>query len=308
MKNWFPAPKRTATALGSAAAMVLGLWVTPTLAGDPFRSSEPRDIGTNTEAAFDSIFKEGNYKEAERYLRVAESTEPNEPLVYALLASLAYTQEDWSTLKSYASKTLQTAEQLTSTDPLRGNLYTAVGHFLEGAYQFTQEGPVGALTKLQRVFKYLDEAKKIDANDPELNLLTGYMDLMLAVNLPFSDPAQAISKLENYADPDYLAYRGIAVGYRDLKQYSKALEFADRALQLAPDNPEVLYLKAQILVSQGKNQEALELFNKALEKKAQLPTESVAQMTFERCKTQNRLDQGSRNCDGERDQVRQEST
>jgi hypothetical protein len=73
-------------------------------------------------------------------------------------------------------------------------------------------GPVGALSKLQKVFQYLDEAKKIDPKDPELNLLTGYMDLMLAVNLPFSDPAQAVEKLEKYAAPSYLAYRGIAVG------------------------------------------------------------------------------------------------
>jgi hypothetical protein len=43
--------------------------------------------------------------------------------------------------------------------------------------------------------------KKVDPNDPELNLITGYMDLMLAVNLPFSDPAQAIERLEKYGSP-----------------------------------------------------------------------------------------------------------
>lgn len=304
MKNWFPASQRTVAAFASTAIMVLGWWVTPTLAGDPFRSNNPRAIGDNTEDAFESIFKEGNYKEAQRYLTQAEAKEPNEPLTYAMLASLAYTERDWETMNRYASKTLQTAEQLTRTDPLRGNLYTAVGHFLEGAYNFEKQGPVGALSKLQKVFQYLDEAKKIDTEDPELNLLTGYMDLMLAVNLPFADPAQAIEKLESYAAPDYLSYRGIAVGYRDLKQHFQALEFVDRALQLTPNNPEVLYLKAQILVKQGKNQDALEFFKKALDKQAQLPSRSAAQITFEQCKTQNRLDNGNRNCDAQRDEVR----
>jgi len=311
MTNWLPAPKRTVTTLASAAALVLGLWVSPTFAKDPFRTNNPRPIGDNTEAAFNSIFKEGNYKAAKNYLQKAEASEANEPLAHAMMASLAYTTQDWETLKSHAIKTQQTAQQLKSTDPLRANLYTAVGQFLEGSYDFKKDGPVGALGKLQKVFQYLDEAKKIDPKDPELNLLTGYMDLMLAVNLPFSDPAQAIEKLEKYASPSYLAYRGIAVGYRDLKKYPKALEFVDRALALTPNNPEVLYLKAQILRSQGKNKEAQYFFKKAEGKLAQLPNSSAAQITYEQCRNQNRLDNGSedkgRNCAEERNKVRQRS-
>ncbi len=308
MKTWFPAPQRTVKALASAAAVVLGLWVTPTLAGDPFRSTNPHEIGPKTEAAFDSLFKDGNYKQAKSYLQQAESTESNEPLVYAMLASLAFNDKDWEGLKSYATKTLQTADQLADTDPLRGNLYTAVGHFLEGTYNFQKDGPVGALSKLQKVFQSLDAAKKIDPNDPELNLITGYMDLMLAVNLPFSDPAQAIEKLETFGSPAYLAYRGIAIGYRDLKQYPQAMQFVERALEATPNNPEVLYLKAQVLVRQGKNQEALEFFKKALDKQAQLPNNNVAQITYEHCKTQNRIDNASRNCDEERDAIRQRNS
>ncbi|AFZ15993.1 Sll0314/Alr1548 family TPR repeat-containing protein [Allocoleopsis franciscana] len=309
MTTWLPAPKRTVTALASAAAVVLSLWVSPTLAKDPFRANNPRPIGDNTEAAFEYIFKAGNYKAAKGYLEKAEQSEPNEPLTYAMLASLAFTTQEWDTLKSYAAKTQQTAQKLKSTDPLRGNLYTAVGHFLEGTYEFKTEGPVGAVSKLQKVFQYLDEAKKIDPNDPELNLLTGYMDLMLAVNLPFSDPAQAVEKLEKYAAPSYLAYRGIAVGYRDLKKYSKALEFVDRALKLTPNNPEVLYLKAQILRNQGKNKEAQDFFNKAGQKLEQLPNYSAAQITYEQCRNQNRIDNGSEdkgwNCAEERNKIRQ---
>lgn len=305
MTNWLPASKRSVTALASAAAVVLSMWGMPTFAKDPFRTNNPRPIGDNTEAAFESIFKEGNYKAAKNYLQKAKASEPNEPLAYAMLASLAYTEQDWETLKRYSTKTLETAEQLTRTDPLRGNLYQAVGHFLEGTYNFQKNGAVGALSKLQKVFQYLDAAKKVAPNDPELNLLTGYMDLMLAVNLPFSDPAQAIEKLETYGSPKYLAYRGIAVAYRDLRKNDKAIEFVDRALAITPNNPEVLHLKAQILRNQGKKQEASEFFKKALEKQAQLPKNSVAQITYEQCRLQMELDNSNRDCKAEMDKIRQ---
>jgi tetratricopeptide (TPR) repeat protein len=296
MSNWFPAPKRTVKALASTAVVLLSVWVTPTLAGDPFRTGSPRNIGDNTQAAFDAIFKDGNYQQAKSYLSKAEASEPNEPLAYAMLASLAYTNQDWETLNSYATKTSETAQQLKNTDPLRGNLYMAVGQFLEGTYKFKKEGPVGALTRLQKVFQFLDEAKKVDPNDPELNLLTGYMDLILAVNLPFSDPAKAIARLENYAAPKYLAYRGIAVGYRDLKQNDKAMTYVDRALSETPGNPDLLYLKAQIFRNQGKKQESLEFFNKALEKKPQLLKGNISQISYEKCRLEISINNASRDC------------
>ncbi|NEO30319.1 MAG: tetratricopeptide repeat protein [Symploca sp. SIO3C6] len=300
----FPAAKRTVKAFAGTVAVICTLLSLPVFAVDPFRTNNPRELGENTHAAFESIFKEGDYKGAKKYLKQAKSTEADEPLVYAMLSSLAYTDRDWEDLKSYASKTLSTAQQLLESDPLRGNLYTAVGHFLEGAYKFEKEGPISTLSKLQKVFQYLDEAKKIDANDPELNLITGYMDLMLAVNLPFSDPAEAVAKLEKYASPSYLVYRGIAVGYRDLKKHSEAMEFAERALELTPDNPEVIYLKAQILVNQGKHQDGLELFNKALEKGNTLPNYSVAQIAYEHCRLTEKIDNIDRDCRAERNRVR----
>ena len=294
--TWLPKPKQTVKAFASAVAVVIGLWVTPTLAGDPFRPDNPHTIDEQTEAAFESIFKEGNYTQAEEYLLQAEKAKVDEPLVYAMLASLAYIEKDWDTLKKYASKTRETAEQLISTDPLRGNLYTGVGHFLEGSYNFKQEGPVRALSKLQKVLQYVDKAKEIAPNDPELNLLTGYMDLMLAVNVPFADPANAVEKLQTYGNPKYVAYRGIAVGYRDLKEYDKAMDFVERALALTPDNPDLFYLKAQILRNQGKEQESLTFFEQALAKRAQLPERYAAQITYEHCRTENSLANGNRDC------------
>ncbi|MGB7442163.1 MAG: Sll0314/Alr1548 family TPR repeat-containing protein [Coleofasciculaceae cyanobacterium] len=305
MINWFPTTQRKVTALFSSVALIVGLSASPAWAGDPFRDSNPRDIGNNTEAAFQSIFQEGDYKEAKLYLQQAESTEAGEPLVYAMLASLAYTERDWDSLNRYAAKTMETAQQLTTEDPLRGNLYIAVGHFLEGAYKFEKDGPLSTLSKLQKVFQALEEAEKIDKQDPELNLVKGYMDLMLAVNLPFSDPADAVEKLETYASPSYLAYRGIAVGYRDLEKYTEAMEFVERTLALTPNNPEVLYLKAQIFVEQDKYKESLEYFKQALAQEAKLPNYSVAQIVYEQCKAQEKFDSVDRDCRAERNKIRE---
>lgn len=306
MTKWFYAPQkilpgkfpRLAQA-GFAVAIAL-MWVNPSLAADPFRTNDQRKIGDKTEAAFKAIFQQGNYKEAERYLQQAESSEPNEPLAYAMKASLAYVNQDRATLDTYSKKTLETGQNLIAADPLRGNLYVAVGYFLEGAVILQREGTLNgapqALTRLQQVYRHLDKAEAVSANDPELNLVKGYMDLMLAVNLPFANPAQAIERLEKNAAPQYLADRGVALAYRDLKQYSQALEYANRALKMTSDNPEMYYLKAQILQEQGKKeksqqmiQEAIANFDKALAKKSQLPADLVKQIERERRSATNRL-------------------
>ena len=284
----------------SANILAISLWVSPTLAQDPFRITNQRLIGDNTEAAFQSIFKEGNYAAAERYLQQAESSEPNEPLAYALKASLAFTNKDLDSLSSYSQKTLVTAQQLITTDPLRGNLYSAIGHFLQGAAALSRDGTVKgmpqALSELRQVYDYLDKAKVISATDPELNLVQGYMDLMLAVNIPFSNPEQAIAQLEKFAGPRYLAERGLAIGYRDLDEYPKALEYVERAMQDTPDNPELFYLKGQILIKQGNSkkeitlvQEGVNNFDKALAKKEQLPASLVRQIERERRRATKRL-------------------
>ncbi|MBD2388776.1 Sll0314/Alr1548 family TPR repeat-containing protein [Cylindrospermum sp. FACHB-282] len=282
------------------AAIALNLWVTPSLAGDPFRTSEPHKIGDQTEAAFKAIFHQGDYPAADRYLKQAISSESNEPLAYAMKASLAYGNKDWARLDTYSKKTLETAQKLIASDPLRGNLYSAVGYFLEGAVIIIREGTVNgasrALSRLRQVYEYLDKAEAVSARDPELNLIKGYMDLMLAVNLPFASPDQAIERLEKNAAPRYLVDRGIALAYRDLKQYSQSLEYANLALKSTADNPEIYYLKAQILQELGKKekspqlfQEAIANFDKALTKKAQLPGNLVRQIERERSQAANRL-------------------
>ena len=300
----------------SASTIVLSIWINSAVAGDPFRTSNPQAIGPKTETAFKTMFQQGNYKQAKAQVQQALSAEPNEPLAYAMAASLSYIEQDFNSMNSYAQKTREIGEKLSKTNPLRGNIYTAVGHFLEGANGIAKEGTAKgapqALNKLRVVFQYLDAAEKIAPNDPELNLLKGYMDLMLATNLPFSNPDEAIQRLEQKAFPRYLAYRGMAVGYRDLKKYDRALEFANKSLAETPNNPEILYLKAQILFSQargkGNNQNLLEEarknFDAALAKPDQLPRSLVAEIFFQQCKIRNRLDSKSRDCDPMRDKIR----
>jgi tetratricopeptide (TPR) repeat protein len=274
-------------------SILFNMLVNPSFAGDPFRSQQPHKIGDRTETAFKALFQQGNYPAAKDALQKAISSEPNEPLIYAIQASLAYQNQDSANLEKYSRKTLENGQNLITSDPLRGNLYTAVGHFLAGAVILSSEGSINgasqAFVRLRKVYEYLDKAEEISANDPELNLIRGYMDLMLAVNLPFASPDQVIERLEKNASPGYLVDRGIALAYRDLKQYSQALDYVNRALKTTADNPEIYYLKAQILHEKGKKEnnrdlikEAITNFDKALAKKSQLPANLVKQIEYER--------------------------
>jgi tetratricopeptide (TPR) repeat protein len=276
--------------------MLLNLSSGSAWAKDPFRNKDARDIGEHTEKAFNTIFLEGDYKAVRKELNKAEEKEGNEPLAYAMLASLAYTEKDWESIKQYADKTLESAQVLSKTDPVRGNLYLGVGHFLAGAYIYKQDGALAAINKLQQVFKYLDRAEDADPNDPELNLIKGYMDLLLAVNLPFSSPKQAIARFETHAAPNYLVERGLAVAYRDLKDYDKALKYANKTLKIAPENPEHYYLKGQILRKIGKEKhsvkiltEAIANFDLALAKSEQLPEFVLETLEHERLQTQEKI-------------------
>ena len=259
----------------------------PTLAADPFRTSNPHEISTLTETAFEAVFKEGNYVKAREILSQPEAQSSGDPLVQAMQASVAYLDNDFAGVTERARATKQAAIALEAEDPLRSHLYQAVGIFMEGASilkaQGVARGTPMALGMLQQVFNHLDEAEAIDPDDPELNLIKGYMDLMLAVNLPFSNPEEAISRMEQYGSPTYLSQRGIAIGYRDLDRNEEGLAAAEKALSAAPDNPELHYLKGQLLLRLGRQGDSAESFNEALEYKDQLPPEVVKRITFEGC-------------------------
>ena len=243
----------------------------------------------HTEEAFEAFFKAGDYVGAREALDLAKDSEADEPLVHSMAASMAYLDEDWDALETEAALTRSTAEALLETDPLRGHIYSAVGIFMEGAHMMSTQGVArstpAALAMLQQVFGHIGEAEKIDNTDPELNLVKGFMDLMLAVNLPFSDPADAIERLSQYGNPEYLAYRGIALGYRDLGQMTDAMAAVEQALETAPDNPELFYLKAQLHRRQEETDDSVAMFEKALEYAAQLPSSLARKIYKEKCRT-----------------------
>lgn len=288
--------------LSLVTTLTVGTWLTPAWAGDPFRQAKPHAIGSKTEATFNAIFRDGNYTQAKQLAQEATQREPNEPLAFAIAASLAYSDEDWAAMKTAADKTLATAEKLKATDPLRGNLYVAVGNFLVGAYEFKTSGPLSAINKLPTVFDSLEVAEKIDPKDPELNLMKGYLDLILSISLPFAKPEQAIDKFEKYAAPDFVVDRALGNAYRDLKQYDKALDYINSALKATPDNPEIQYFKGQLLRSQGrlnkdmtKLKEALTYFELANKKFDQLPKNVQISLSHERMSVQAEMEKLAQN-------------
>lgn len=284
----------TTTTISIAA---IGSW-SPALAVDPFRDRNPRNLDENTVEAFEAIFKTANYPVAKAALSEALSEAPEEPLVYALLAAIDYLEAGGNALpesfRTYAARTRDTGAALVTTqaDPLRGNLYVAVGYFLEAADVFLAEGPLRgmptALANLQKTFDHLDLASIEDASDPELNAIKGYIDLMLAVALPFANVTPALTQLEQYGGPTYLSLRGVAVGYRDLERPEEAMQAINRAIAAAEDNPELEYLKAQIFVEQRDYATSLQWFDQALEEHDQLLAPIVTQICRERRKAAER--------------------
>jgi tetratricopeptide (TPR) repeat protein len=283
----FPRPARTLQRwFAGTLAVTISLASFPAFAADPFRTTNPHNIGDNTEAAFNAMFRSGDYVEARRLITQALASEPNEPMVQAMAAAIAYLDQNMPEVERRAKLTQQKARDLVETDPLRGHLYTAVGIFLEGGYvlqtQGIARGTPTALRMLQQVFSELGRAEDINRNDPELSLLKGFMDLLLAVNLPFANPDQAIARLRN-GHPPYLSNRGIAIGLRDLGRYDEALREVNLALQAAPDNPDLIYLKAQINYMKGNSAGSIPLYEQALAYADQMPNQTVWQIRFEKC-------------------------
>ncbi len=257
-------------------------------AGDPFRPNNPRAIGDKTEAAFESIFQAGNYRGAEAILATAIQEEPNEPLAYAMKASFAYDANELERMKDFALQTRKAAERLEGQDPLRGNLYIAVGHFLEGGYLLKKGSYLQAVGKTGIIFEHLDKAEAIDPNDPELNLLRGFLDLFLSRYTPFTQSEQVIKRFEQYAAPNYLKYRALATTYRDLEKYELAMQNIDKALAETPYNPELFYLKGQFLRNEGRREmnlgkleAAQDYYEEALKKSDQLSRALVVQLNHE---------------------------
>jgi tetratricopeptide (TPR) repeat protein len=295
MKNTI---KKITIALVSSLTIVSSFAVSPSRADDPFRTKDRRTIGDNTEAAFIAFFREGDYRQGKKYLDLASKNETNEPLFWTLKAGYDYIQGNKESIKEYAAKIRETAGDLVSKDAVRGNLYEGVAYLIEGGYIYETQGALSSIGKIQQALKEFDEAEASDPNDPEYNLFKGYINLLLAVNLPFSSPEDSIDNFQQYAAPDYLVNRGISLAYRDLKKYESALEYVNKALETASENPELYYLKGQILRILGTKkqdkellQQALNSFAIALSQVDRLPSVLSDPIQSEYDKTQARIDE-----------------
>ncbi|MGA7933452.1 MAG: hypothetical protein WCA35_07885, partial [Kovacikia sp.] len=137
---------KKALSIVSAAIVSLSLGASPSFAKDPFRSTNARPISDITESAFRAFFEQGDYTAAAKYV---SQSDPNEPMTQAMKASLAYinwqNSNDPQVLEqfhTFATRTRDSAQALLPKDALRGNLYLAVGHFLEAAYAVLKDGTV----------------------------------------------------------------------------------------------------------------------------------------------------------------------
>ena len=279
--------RAVATLMGRSTALGLMLTVgaiaTVAQAGDPFRARDPHDIGDRTEEAFEALFVEGNYPAADAAVKVAVQEEPDEPLAHALNGALAYVYGDWERLQGAIAATEKSAEDLIETNPLRGNLYAAVGHALRGGFAISEggsgplQGGPEAFSRLQQAQAALNRASDVDPDDPELNLLRGFLDLLVAGNLPFLNLDGAIAQLQK-AEPAYLRHYGLAMANRFLDRPELALAEIEQAIVIAPDNPHLLHFRGQVLAKLGKISQNLEQLQRAeqdflavLDKKEQLP-------------------------------------
>jgi tetratricopeptide (TPR) repeat protein len=256
------------------------------LAADPFRTGKnARPMGTALEKAFEDFFRSGNYLNSSRKLTAAQTENPNEPLVYTLKAALAYLNSQPQQLEALAKKTREVSLALESTDKPRSHLYRGLADGLEGASYYLKDGDAGLFTafpKISAMILEIDKARQLAPTDPEINLIVGYINTVEA-KLPGRSHKykEAIGAFQK-ANPSYLAYRGQALVYRDTKDYSQAQVMVDKALADAPQNPDLLYLKAQILALQKKPAEAVALFDKALSFGKQLPESTKKQIRKER--------------------------
>jgi tetratricopeptide (TPR) repeat protein len=273
----------SASLVASVLATAIAL---PSWAADPFRTSNPRPIGADTQRSFELLFKEGNFADAVKQIDKALKSEYDEPLIQALRASVAFIREDYLDMKVYGDKTRSAAQRLLATDKLRGHIYLAASYLIEAGYIVKSEGLTSAVKALPLVQQALDEiktAQDISPQDSELNLVKGYMDMLIASVLPLSDLENALTSLKQYAAPDYVKWRGIALAYRDARKTDLALDAINKALAAAPENPELFYLKGQILWIKGGSSldDARQSYIKALSKAKQLPAPLASVISIE---------------------------
>jgi len=280
-------PKLSRLAL-SLLAVTLVSTASPAWAKDPFRSTKARPIPTETATAFDTLFREGNFRGAIPQIERAIKANDSEPLAHTMRALVEFFRQDMNAMRQAGQSVKQRAQALMSKDKLRGHIYLAIADLIESAYLFKTEGISGVPRILPLVQNVLDEmknAQKIDPTDPELNLLKGLIDIVISsvssAIIPSTDVEASLTNLRQFSAPEYLKWGGIAVVYRDAKNTALAMEAVDKALASAPNNPVLNYFKGQIFWVKGNIPEARRYYLLTLSKSTQLPDQFVKDVLSE---------------------------
>jgi tetratricopeptide (TPR) repeat protein len=271
----------------------------PGYGADPFRTAaqKPRtSIGDKTTKAFELMFRQGNFPEAVKQidLALASPQDNRDPLIYAMRASVGFVRNNLDEMRQYGAEVRKQALTLRRTDRIRFHLYTGVSDLIDAGYIFRSQGitSVGrVLPIVNRALDHIRTAQDIDPKDPEVNLIKGFMDILIASAMKGSELDSALVSLRDYARPDYLRWRGIAMAYRDAKRNPEALDAINKAIDSASGktnpppnqvgNPDLSYLKAQILRMNGKRDESLEYFLAALAQARQLPPQTLDAVKIE---------------------------
>jgi tetratricopeptide (TPR) repeat protein len=284
---------RARQSLWAALSLATLLFSSTVLAADPFRTgANARPFGSALEKAFEDFFRTGNYLNSSRKLTTAQAENPNEPLVYTLQAALAYMNNQPQRMQTFAEQTRKVSLALEANDKARSHLYRGLADGLEGASYYLKDGDVGLLAafpKITAMILEIDKARQISPEDPEVNLIVGYINTVEA-KLPGKTKKyeEAIASFRK-ANPSYLSFRGQALVYRDTKNYPQAMMMVDQALKDAPQNPDLFYLKAQIFALQKQPAEAVTFFDKSLSMGKQLPESTKKQIRKERTSQINKL-------------------
>jgi tetratricopeptide (TPR) repeat protein len=261
----------------TALPLAILLCASSALAADPFRVGfKARPMGASLQSAFEDFFRYGRYQSSDQKLTKAQAENPNEPLVYTLQAATAYQNQQKDVFLTTLPKIRAASKAIAEKDVARSHLYRGIAQGLEGYFLKDSVTDLPkTLTYASSMLLEIDKAHQLSPNDPEINLFVGFINMVLGKR------DEALTNFQK-AGPPYLALRGQALVYRDTKDYPNAQIAVDKAIAVAPKNPELLYLKAQILSLQKNPTEAVKYFDQAIKLGNELPEGTLKQINKER--------------------------
>jgi tetratricopeptide (TPR) repeat protein len=150
-------------------------------AADPFRVGiKARPIGSSLQSAFEDFFRYGRYQSSNQKLTKAEAENPNEPLVYTLLAATAYQNQQKEAFLTTLPKIRAASKAIAAKDVARSHLYQGIAQGLEGYFLKDSVTDLPkTLTYASSMLMEIDKAHQLSPNDPEINLFVGFINMVL---------------------------------------------------------------------------------------------------------------------------------